>query len=270
MGEKARRYKPSTVRRLDTLSGNQCANPKCRRKLIARDGETVISKICHIEAANTDGSRYNSKMSDDERRHYDNLILLCDECHSIIDKKENEDKYPVSLLKSWKRNHEDLNQQNLLIKKPQLLNQAINAIAEINFKEGEIDKNQTKSFSISEKIKHNALKRNKYLIEEYSRYYGKINSLYSELENQGSFKKEKLLRNIKLLYQKIKGEYINGQVNEFIIIQQNADNIFEDIENKLSEIINKELSNKEDISFALPIIMVDAFMRCKILEEPLR
>lgn len=49
MSDKARQYKPSTVRRLDTLSGNQCANPDCDRQLIAHDGETIVSKICHIK-----------------------------------------------------------------------------------------------------------------------------------------------------------------------------------------------------------------------------
>jgi len=268
MKNKARNYKPSTVRRLDTLSGNQCSNPNCTRKLIARDGETIISKICHIEAASPDGPKYNPDMTDDERRHYDNLILLCDECHSIIDNKESEDKYPVTLLKEWKRNHENFIRQNFLIRKPQLLNQAINVIANIDFEESEMDKEQIKSFNIQKKIKHNSLKRNRYLIEEYSNYYGKINSLYGELENQGSFKKEKLLRNIKLLYLKTKGEYVNGQNNELEIIQNNADIIFEDIENKLIEIIDNNLSNNEDIMFGLPIILADAFMRCKILERP--
>jgi len=268
MGDKARQYKRSTVRRLDTLSGNQCAAPYCTKKLIAIDGETIISKICHIEAASEDGPRYNPKMTDDERRHYDNLILLCDECHSIIDNKDNEDKYPVVLLKKWKSEHENKIKQNLLIKKPQLLNQAINAIAETNFDEIGTDESQLKSFKISEKIEYNSLKRNKALVEEYCSYFGKINALYGELENQGSFKKEKLLRNIKLLYYKVKGKYVSSQENEVAIIQDNADNIYEDIENRLLDIISDEQSNDEDIAFSLPIIMVDAFMRCKILEEP--
>ncbi len=268
MKNKARKYKPSTVRRLDTLSGNQCSNPNCTRKLIARDGETIISKICHIEAASPDGPRYNPHMTDDERRHYENLILLCDECHSIIDNKEKEDQYPVELLKKWKRNHENFIRQNLLIRKPQLLNQAINAIANLDFEETGLDEDEIKSFNIHKKIKHNSLKINRSLIEEYSSYYGKINLLYGELENQGSFKKEKLLRNIKLLYIKIKGEYVKDKNNKLEIIQNNSDKIFKDIEDKLIEIIDSELSNNEDIMFALPIILVDAFMRCKILERP--
>ena len=99
MTEKARQYKPSTVRRLDILSGNECSAPDCSNKLIARDGQTIVSKICHIEATSINGPRFNPDMTDDERRHFDNLILLCDECHSIIDNPENESDYPVELAK---------------------------------------------------------------------------------------------------------------------------------------------------------------------------
>ena len=270
MSDKARQYKRLTVRRLDTLSGNQCANPDCDRKLIARDGETIISKICHIEAASANGPRFNSKMIDDERRHYNNLILLCDECHSVIDNKSNEDKYPVALLKEWKSNHTTLIQSNILKTKPFLLSKAINAIADLDFEseENESDK-QINAFNISDKIEFNSVKRNKPLIEEYSKYYGKINSLYGELENAGSFKKEKLLRNIKLLYTRVKGQYLSNSTDELKAIQSNADNIFEAVEEKLLSLIDeKSLSSKEDADFAIPIIMVDAFMRCKILEEP--
>ena len=105
-----------------------------------------------------------------------------------------------------------------------------------NFDEYERDESYTKAFKIAEKIEYNSLKRNKCLVEEYCKYFGKINTLYGELENQGSFKKEKLLRNIKLLYLQVKGKYVNGQDNEIEIIQNNADNIYEDIENKLQKI----------------------------------
>jgi predicted metal-dependent hydrolase len=123
-------------------------------------------------------------------------------------------------------------------------------------------------FNITDKISHNALKRNKSLIEEYGKYYPKINSLYRELEKQGSFKKEKLLRNIKQLYIRIKGQYVLDSSNELQSIQDNADNIIEDIENKLLEFVDNRHSQKDDIAFAIPIVMVDAFMRCKILEKP--
>lgn len=268
MTEKARQYKPTTVRRLDTLSGNQCACPNCSNKLIAEDEKSIVSKICHIEAASKEGARYNSNMSDDDRRHFNNLILLCDEHHTIIDNKENEEKYPVALLKEWKRNHESKLLHSTLRNKPTLLSIAINAISDINFNDGD-DNDGTKPFNIDDKISFNAIKRNKSLIEEYKIYYSQLNTLYSELEKAGSFKKEKLLRNIRLIYLKIKGKYVKDSSDSIELIRQNADNIIEDIENKLLELIEQNSKNyEEDITFGISVIMVDAFMRCKILEEP--
>jgi len=271
MTEKARQYKPSTIRRLDTLSGNQCAAPDCTKSLIARDLKTIVSKICHIEAASDNWPRFNPDMTDDERRHFDNLILLCDECHSIIDNKENENKYPVALLKEWKQNHER-KQLNRLNSNPSLLKLAINAIAGAEL-DGDYYKNEAtlKPFNIKDKINHNAIKRNKSLIEEYKIFYTKINSLYNELEIQGSFKKEKLLRIIELLYVRTKGTYVENHNNPMEIIRANADNIIEDVENELLTLVEKDAElYKEDISFGIPIIMIDAFMRCKILEEPIK
>ncbi|MBF0452515.1 MAG: hypothetical protein HQK75_17565 [Candidatus Magnetomorum sp.] len=199
------------------------------------------------------------------------LILLCDECHSIIDNKENEIKYSVSLLKQWKKNHES-KQLTRLNSNSSLLRIAINAIANVELDDKYYDNvDYLKPFRIKDKIEYNSIKRNISLIEEYSIFYSKINSLYNELELQGSFKKEKLLRTIKLLYVKSKGAYIRTDDNPMNLIRDNADNIIEDVENKLLELIEKdEAIFIEDISFGISIIMVDAFMRCKILEEPIK
>ncbi|MCO7226630.1 ABC-three component system protein [Pleionea sp. CnH1-48] len=272
MASKARQYKPSHVRRLDTLSGNECAAPDCVRALIARDGETIISKICHIEAASKNGPRFNPAMSDDERRHYNNLILMCDECHEIIDNLDNEQKYPVSLLQEWKKEHE-AKILSRLQSKPSLLKLAINAISEINFEsespEKESHNKSIAAFKIEDKIQYNSVIRNRPLIEEYKIFYIKIASLYSELEANGSFRKNKLLRNIERLYLKVKGKYITNFDNQLSDIQKNADNIIEDIEEELLNTCDSYNSLcDEDISFGISIIMVDAFMRCKILEEP--
>ncbi|MCK9224008.1 MAG: hypothetical protein M0R46_08145 [Candidatus Muirbacterium halophilum] len=268
MTKKARQYKRTTIRRLDTLSGNQCAWPGCEKKLIAEDEKSIISKICHIEAASENGPRYNPNMDDDDRRHFNNLILLCDEHHIIIDNKVNEGEYSVELLKEWKRKHENKQLQGTLQQNPTLLSLAIKAISDFDLEEV-IDETVSKPFNIDEKISFNAIKRNKVLIEEYKVYYSKLNSLYTELETAGSFRKEKLLRNIKNIYLKVKGNYTKDSKEPMIVIQKNADNIIEDIENELYVMIEKE-SNcyQEEISFGISIIMVDAFMRCKILEKP--
>ncbi|MDP8208045.1 MAG: hypothetical protein P9L92_15380 [Candidatus Electryonea clarkiae] len=270
MNSKARAYKLPTVKRLHTLSRNQCAAPDCTHSLIARDGETIISKICHIEAASKDGARWNPDMTDDERRHFDNLILLCDECHCIIDNKENEAKYPVSLLKKWKKEHESTTTYSYLNEHPSLLNMVIGAISDIELdSEEETSSANIEAFEIDAKISYNDIKRNKALIDEYKVFYTKVNSLYQILEEQGSFRKENLLRNIRNIYIQIKGKYIKNDVNPMQIIRDNADNIIEDVQDKLLNMAEERTSNySEDISFGVSIIMVDAFMRCKILEEP--
>lgn len=104
-----RDYKISDIKRLFALSGNQCSKPECTRALIAEDGLTVIAKICHIEAAKKGGARYREDMDDDERRSYENLILLCDEHHQTIDNKANKDEFTTPILKDWKEKHTSKN-----------------------------------------------------------------------------------------------------------------------------------------------------------------
>ncbi len=269
---KARQYKPTTVRRLDTLSGNECAEPNCNKKLIAEDGQSIISKICHIEAASKDGPRWNKNMTDDERRDFSNLILLCDEHHTIIDNKNNEAIYSVTLLKKWKTDHEAkilhlISGDNILTKNSSALNTVINFIGDkiINplYYSETVNAPNTEN-----KILYNNVIRFKPIVEEYVVYHGKLNKLYEEIEKQGSTKKEFVLQNIKNIYLKEKGKY--KDINE---IRENADNIIENIENELWKIIDKAnnpISNLpiEAIEISLLVILVDAFMRCNILEEP--
>ncbi|GAA3554050.1 hypothetical protein [Snuella lapsa] len=108
-----RDYKISEIKRLFAESNNQCAKPNCHRSLIAEDNITVIGKICHIEAANKNGPRFNEDMNNDQRRSYDNLILLCDEHHRMIDNPQNESKYKKEKLLEWKQNHISENRSSL-------------------------------------------------------------------------------------------------------------------------------------------------------------
>lgn len=95
---------------LKYLSGNECANPSCHNQLSFPDDNAFDSQICHIEAASPNGPRYNPNQTDEERRSFDNLILLCYKCHNMVD--NNPDKYTVELLKQWKREHEAKYQNN--------------------------------------------------------------------------------------------------------------------------------------------------------------
>lgn len=266
---KARDYTRSTIRRLDTLSCNECAAPDCNRKLLARDDETIISKICHIEAASPAGPRWNPNMTDDDRRHFSNLILLCDECHTLIDNKLKEADYPVDTLKRWKSAHEARCSHIVLAGHPSLLGIVVGALADMDLDSTLEEPTEMRSFRIQDKIEHNAIVRNRALIHEYKVLYPKLNALYDLLEQEGSFKKQNLLRNVRRIYLRVKGRYVGTSKEPLTVVRGNADDMLDAVQDELLAIVQAENQNwPEDMAFGISVVMVDAFMRCKILEAP--
>lgn len=270
--DKARQYKRSTIRRLDTLSGNECAHPDCTKKLIAEDGISIISKICHIAAASKEGPRFDEDMTDDERRGFDNLILLCDEHHVIIDNKENEAKYPSPLLQEWKSSHEKkilelISSKNLLSRHPLALNKVINIIG--SKMDEVLDLPETENApNIATKILFNNVKRYESIIREFAPYQVKLNKIYEIIEKEGSTKKELVLHNIKRIYLRVKSEYKDIEEirnNADIILDKVIETIWDNVDNAPNKL---DGFDQETIDFSLMIVIVDAFMRCNILEEP--
>lgn len=102
--EKPSRQAPKfeTLRKLYVLSGNLCAYPGCN-KLLLDANANFVGQICHIEAASPGGERFNPNMTNEERRHFDNLMLMCYDHHIETNKVA---EYPVERLKSFKREHE--------------------------------------------------------------------------------------------------------------------------------------------------------------------
>jgi len=60
--------------------------------------------MCHIEAHNPGGPRYNRTQTPSERDGFDNLLLLCGIHHPIIDNES--ETYTVDVLKNMKADHE--------------------------------------------------------------------------------------------------------------------------------------------------------------------
>lgn len=101
------RIAPSTETKLRLFadSGGFCQNPDCLSELFRDIEETTVhvAEMAHIISAADDGPRANASLTPEERGRYDNLILLCPTCHTIIDKAE--DKFPDALVTNWKRTH---------------------------------------------------------------------------------------------------------------------------------------------------------------------
>ena len=268
MTTKARDYSDPVQRRLYSLSGNQCAFPGCATTFFNSGDETNISHICHIEAAKPGGQRYNPDSTDEYRRSYENLILLCPNHHKETD---NVTLYPSDVLRTMKREHEDkikklVSEQNILKNHPSALNTVIMIIgsAITEFIDADGPENAP---DLEHKISYNNVLRYEHIIKTYAAYQGKLNRIYAEIEKQGSSRKEIILKNINTLYLKEKGKY-----KTFEDVKVNADNIIEAVEKELWKVFDNSNNivdlDYEAISISILVVLVDAFMRCNILEEP--
>lgn len=102
-------------RKLLAASGGYCGNPNCHRNLFDffETGEiTNIEELAHIIGQKEDGPRGKEDLPLSQRDEFDNIILLCPTCHTIIDK--NPKLYPKETIRKWKREHEE-NIRNLFL-----------------------------------------------------------------------------------------------------------------------------------------------------------
>lgn len=96
------------VKLLCLSSGGLCAFPGCEKRLI-RDGSSlddpvVVGEIAHIVAESRSGPRGGAMLSDEDRNKHTNLILVCPEHHTIIDRQPN--TYSIAVVRQMKADHE--------------------------------------------------------------------------------------------------------------------------------------------------------------------
>lgn len=105
------RLSPRTdaLRALFARSGNRCAFPGCTAPLI-NERNQFIAQVCHIEAAEDGGERFNKNQTDEERRQYENLLILCYPHHV---ETNNVTAYPVKRLLEIKAAHQQNFEKNL-------------------------------------------------------------------------------------------------------------------------------------------------------------
>ncbi|WP_036497931.1 ABC-three component system protein, partial [Mycoplasma yeatsii] len=128
----------------------------------------------------------------------------------------------------------------------------------IKFNESEYE---TISFEIEEKISFNKLKDRVYLIEEYFHFNRNMVEIYEDLDRQGNNKSRSVLQKIWKIYKDLKIQ------NEF-----SADEIFDECSKEIKKVVMKSTNLKDveedSLEMYIDIILVDAFVRCKIFENP--
>jgi len=158
---------------------------------------------------------------------------------------------------------------NNVVKNPSILAKVINAISKIDFDDESNFGVLKEPPVIDDKIKYNDVKAYLGLIQDYGLYGQKLDSIYKTLEREKPGRKGMIIRNIADLYKLEKGKLTNK--NDIQIIRSNADLIIENIINKLDKEAKQSANidaDNEDIKAAVFIVVADAFIRCKILEDP--
>ncbi len=98
----------TTIKTLFAVSGNVCAFrdprgrvPACEEQLTDPNWKSVKARVCHIAGRRPESARYDEAMSDEDRAHFDNLILMCPTHHVLIDELEP-DRFSVEVLREMK------------------------------------------------------------------------------------------------------------------------------------------------------------------------
>ena len=86
---------------LFSLCGNTCALPGCEERLFDRKWDGIKAEVCHIAGEKQTAARFDPSMTDDERRDFSNLVVMCPTSHTIIDELEPS-LYSVERLKDIK------------------------------------------------------------------------------------------------------------------------------------------------------------------------
>ena len=152
---------------------------------------------------------------------------------------------------------EELGQQYDMTKLESNLAHIINILAEEKLSnQSEININK---FEIERKIEFNSLIKADYIISDYKVYYGILNKIYTDFDKFGKNKSLSVLETIR-------NEYISN------LNISNNDEIFfkiiENIKNKIMESINFNEIPIEELYLCVRILIVDAFIKCKIFKNP--
>jgi hypothetical protein len=99
-----RNYLKTTIKNLFALSGNECAFPGCSKEIVDPRSKKVTGHICHIRSGVPGGPRYDEQYEPRLINHPQNLILMCQPHHKVIDR--NTAKYRPELLTEIKMRHE--------------------------------------------------------------------------------------------------------------------------------------------------------------------
>ena len=135
----------------------------------------------------------------------------------------------------------------------------IKILSKVNWGEGTTDF-ETVPYDIDEKISYNQLDTARVLIDDYKIHYGRIDKIYLDFDREGANKSLSIL---------------NGIRTEYIALgttgspDQRFFSIIETVIQKIRASANYTPMPEEELALCVQILVVDAFIRCKIFKNPI-
>ena len=124
-----------------------------------------------------------------------------------------------------------------------------------------LDIPSTVPFEIQKKIDFNGLGKIKKLILDNAIYSKKLNEKYEEFDKQGVNKSRAISNVLKRIYLKLEQQHDDSLQLFDKVIEVTIDKV-------KSEIDGQNLISIEELELYIPIIVVDAFMKCRIFKNP--
>lgn len=99
------------IKLLWSNAAGRCSFTDCKERLTveqaAQSAPHTLGEMAHIKGKREGSNRYDKDQIGEQRDSYENLILLCPNHHTMIDKPENEGIYTVDVLMEMKIAHEN-------------------------------------------------------------------------------------------------------------------------------------------------------------------
>lgn len=220
----------------------------------AKQGYTFKFVSIAENASSLRQEKYNNKYNIDFEPSKDILDIFRLE-KDILNLNSNELENIYQFIKAELGNMPDSMQFN------SDLTTIINILAEVNLDENEPLGN-INMFEIDKKIEFNGLDIAALIIDDYKIFYNQVEKKYKEFDKMG-------LNKSMLVLQSLKKMYIDALLKKKY---ENNDLLFVGLIDEVKEIVSKSSNyseiSKEALEACASLLVVDAFMRCKIFKNP--
>ncbi|HUB91922.1 MAG TPA: ABC-three component system protein [Dyella sp.] len=115
------------------------------------------------------------------------------------------------------------------------------------------------AFNVDEKIEFNNLTAAAEVIEDYKLHHARVDKIYAEFDSLGANKSKSVLDAFRMTYLKLRLQYSGDEL--YFQVVENVTSIIE-------KSTNYQPIPDEELQLCVNVLAVDAFIRCKIFENP--